>query len=502
MNPRPRHWIAEVLIALVWLLPVLVPYAAGLWWLFEHNLLLHWVLGVLGISVALMLLARLLKSRQHGVTVRATDVNAAEAEKRARAALRPVVEGATAADLETAKSVERLLRRALTEVAEAWNPGASRAELRFTLPEALTLAEHLSRRLRVVIHEDLPSIEHVQIAHVVYFQRGVKPARALWTLYRLGRFAFNPMGSVVVELRRGVLKTLTPVLMDSVKAKAAALLARETGEAAILLYSGRLRRDPAQLASDSPDLSAEPETGPLTLLVAGQPNAGKSSLINALSGRARAVVSPLPCETGFTAHALENETAGELVLVDSPGLTDAPDKAWLREAARADVVVWVAAAHRADRAVDQTALRALRTRHEQDLRARRAPVVLALTHADRLDPAAEWDPPYNPEKGKRPKEQTFRAARAAACEVLGVPSNQTALLVTRDPESPWNLEAFWTAIHAALPDARRTRLERLLTQRGRLDGVSATVRTLPGLVRQLKTTFKQSGADAEDPGGG
>nr|MDA3873599.1 GTPase domain-containing protein [Kiritimatiellia bacterium] len=251
-----------------------------------------------------------------------------------------------------------------------------------------------------------------------------------------------------------------------------------------------LRREMERLGTDSPLFTPEPEPGPLTLLIAGQPNAGKSSLINALSGRARAVVSPLPCEAGFPVHALEEETVGELALVDSPGLEGPPDNAWLREAARADLVVWVAAAHRADRAVDQQALQTIRERTNSNFRERRSPVILVLTHADRLDPAPEWAPPYDPYDGTRPKERAMRASRDAICTSLDFPADLAVPVMIRNPEQPWNLDEFWQVVHANLPSARQSRLERLLLRRSRLEGVSDAVRTLPGLVKQLASTLK------------
>jgi predicted GTPase len=489
MKPRLRTVLPELITALAWMLPLLVPYAAGLWWLYRNQYLLAWVLTLLGVSLLLAVIARIARRRDHGIQMPETDADAADAEKRARAAVQEIVKHCGPEDVASAKTIETLIRNVLAAVAGAWNPGASHAELRFTLPEALTLTEHLSARLRRAIREDLPALQHVQIAHVMQINRGIKPAQTLWRYYRIGRFLYNPLGSAVAELRRGVMQTLTPMAVESVKGKAAALLARETGEAAILLYSGRLRREMDRLASDTPAPAAEPDTGPLTLLVAGQPNAGKSSLINALSGRDRAVVSPLPCAADFTAYALEQETAGDLVILDSPGLTAAPGREWIREAARADLILWVAAAHRADRAADQAALAALRTQSEIEFRKRRAPMLLVLTHADRLDPAAEWNPPYDPDHGTRPKEKTLRAARDAAAKLLGFPAERILPVMVRNHETAWNLETLWQAVHRNLPAARRARLERLLLRRSRLEGIRDTARTLPGLLKQFKNSL-------------
>ena len=87
------------------------------------------------------------------------------------------------------------------------------------------------------------------------------------------------------------------------------------------------------------------------VVLAGPPNAGKSALFNALLGRSRAIVSPLP---GTTRDYVEAELAigrSELVLVDTAGLRDGADV--LEDAGillsreqmdGADLVVWVEAA--------------------------------------------------------------------------------------------------------------------------------------------------------------
>lgn len=87
------------------------------------------------------------------------------------------------------------------------------------------------------------------------------------------------------------------------------------------------------------------------VVLAGPPNAGKSALFNALLGRPRAIVSPLP---GTTRDYVEGELrlgAHEVVLVDTAGLRVAcdvlEDAGILRSREQidgADLVVWVEAA--------------------------------------------------------------------------------------------------------------------------------------------------------------
>lgn len=86
----------------------------------------------------------------------------------------------------------------------------------------------------------------------------------------------------------------------------------------------------------------------LTLVLAGKPNVGKSSLLNALTGRDRAIVTPIP---GTTRDVVEDSfsLAGVLVRVlDTAGIRARPDmieslgiERTLRSVEEADVVLWV-----------------------------------------------------------------------------------------------------------------------------------------------------------------
>lgn len=87
------------------------------------------------------------------------------------------------------------------------------------------------------------------------------------------------------------------------------------------------------------------------VVLAGPPNAGKSALFNALLGRARAIVSPLPGTTRDYVEAELRLGVHELVLVDTAGLragSDVLEEAGIARSREqiegADLVVWVEAA--------------------------------------------------------------------------------------------------------------------------------------------------------------
>jgi hypothetical protein len=260
-------------------------------------------------------------------------------------------------------------------------------------------------------------------------------ARAVYnigeTIYRVGRMV-NPVQAAAQEAARYAAGTTGSFLSENMRRRATTQLIQETGRAAIDLYSGRLRLSASELAAlaraDAAD--AEPEA-PLRVLLAGQVGAGKSALLNALAGTPRARPGKRVQE-----HRVESPGRPPLNIADMPSLTT--PAAFLREAVRADVILYVAAADAPDRAPDQAALAALATWAGQKPRLRPPPLLVAMTRTD-LAP---------------------QATAVALAESLAVPEESVIPLAL----PIGGLERLWAALLAAQDAARLSRHERLLEE--------------------------------------
>lgn len=470
-----------ILIFLGLLLPTLSLVPFGSIWLWQHGYLIYWAAAACLVVLATYLIERRIFPAAAPARSEPDANDTAELGKQLgwspleEQAMADVESLARTVDLDTLGSWDALLglgQKTIGTVANRLHPGRSDPVWQFTPPEALAIIERVSRRLRVVAVEKVPFGDKITVAQALnlYRWRGsVDYLEKAWDLWRILRVA-NPVTAATHEVRERLSNELIQWGRDEVARRLAEAYIREIGRAAIDLYGGRLRVTSKSLGSYvSSDSAADAaaiggvRAEPLRILVAGQVSAGKSSLINALAMQAKAAVDALPATAAFTPYSLEREGFPAAVIIDSPGLTSGTDQSEgiIDKAADCDLVLWVVDAHRADRHVDHQVLTVFRQHFASRLNRRRPPMLLVLTHIDRLRPFNEWAPPYDLAASDQPKAVNIRTAVEAISADLSF-NREDAIPVSLLPDKPFNVERVWEGIAAALPEAMRAQLLRCL----------------------------------------
>jgi len=480
----PRYfwrWRFWVLVACVGL-PLLAFGVAGSLWLYER----HW-LGWAGLAflcgeaLAFFLFRRWLQDDGAMLPQPALSPPP-EFSPREEAAWRLIQEYQKRIDRNeiVLTSLDQLLslgREILGRVAAFYRPEDKEPLLAVQVPLLFRAIEETARDLAAVT-ATLPFAHRVTISEIVRgYQVGqkLKPAYELYQLYRV----LSPL----VNWQSGLFRILvTDRLFDLAQETLSQWLLKwyvdRVGYHAVELYSGKLlltrRIDADFLPALLPDTAEtltqvrEATVEPLRILILGQVKAGKSSLVNALFGEARAAVDVLPTTARMTPYILERaELNGAVILSDMGGYEDPTvprervEEA-LFEAQRSDLLLMVVSAVNAAREPDRQLLAQLRARFAAQPELRPPTVVVVLTHIDLLRPSREWTPPYNVLVPDSPKARSIRGGIDAVATELGL-SPQFVVPVCLLPERLYNVEeALAPLLLQTLPEAKRVLLLRSL----------------------------------------
>ena len=336
LRGRPSFYIRGAMLTVAILLPTLSLVVFGSLWLWQSGYLIIWALIACLVSAAIYIfqLAGLKQFEKSAAPPppapdEQPDASWTPQEQAAWDDVIEITRRLVPAELDSPEAVLSLGKRTVETVARRMHPGEQDPLLRFTVPEALALVERVSGELRPFFRESIPLGDQITVGQLIklYGWRSLigyaERAYDLWRIVRL----LNPVTAATHEIREQFSRRMYEIGREHIIRTLAERYVEEVGRAAIDLYGGRLRGTSEELGEhvtpatrrDQAEMAAQ-AAEPLRLLVAGQVNAGKSSLVNALSEEVHAAVDTLPATPAFRAYELRREGIPAALIIDSPGL--------------------------------------------------------------------------------------------------------------------------------------------------------------------------------------
>jgi predicted GTPase len=358
-----------------------------------------------------------------------------------------------------------LARRVIVEAASHFRPETGRAELDVPLRNILYIVEQVSRDMRELLDEKVPFSHLITVREGLQLWKWRQKFRRIDFLRRTLAMGASPFTAIPAELSRFFTGKIADYPKGLLERWLLQTVVKKIGYYAIGLYSGQLM--PPSLAAPGP----EPEESalskrPLRVLVAGQTNAGKSSLINALLGEFRTTVDVLPVSDGLRVYKLRHPDMDEVLLYDSPGYGE--EDFWFRKSGgqlgEFDLVLVACSAVQAGREADSRFLSELRYWYGARLERRMPPVLAVVTHVDQLRPFREWNPPYDIGAPDGAKARNIREAVETVAQSLQLPIEDCLPVCLAASTEVYNVEAVLAGMVRKLPESLRTQYLRTLSE--------------------------------------
>ncbi|MFT3730867.1 MAG: GTP-binding protein HSR1 [Hyphomicrobium sp.] len=254
-------------VAMGLLLPTLALIPLGSLWLWQHGYLVYWALATLACTAVAFVFERQTLGRPAAVTpeemvrpkVAAPPTNpdvmidSDSAREEAEAAVEVFANDSNSRTISTWNDLLNTGLETVEIVAKVYHPADKDPMLHFTVPEALTLVEQVSGRLRPVFEGTIPLGSRLTVAQFakVYRWRGIYDiAGRAWSVWRVARLA-NPATAATYEMRERLSKSLFQWLKGTISGRLVRAYINEVGAAAIDLYSGELKKEAAARKSES-----------------------------------------------------------------------------------------------------------------------------------------------------------------------------------------------------------------------------------------------------------
>ncbi len=470
--------------------PLLTLMGMGYFYLWANGWLLWFSLGLLLLALIAMLLRYLLIRDQRKVPDQAVDrpevvhlepvSDWSHEDKNTWKASLSNIESRQLANTEWQYLLGAILDQ-IDFVATRYHGDDGNAKYAFTLPEVLLMIEVFGREYRGVVLKNVPLSQSVKVSTVMNISEA---STRFYGMYKKASPFFDvvsvvvfPSTSVPKQIASRLGGDIGKGLTDHMQRNLKQLLFEQVTRVSIDLYSKRLKLSDKEMKQylQSLDTVEEAVVRPLSVMVVGQVNAGKSSLVNALKDQSVAEVDVLPATAGFHHYHLSLSDNVDITLMDSPGLdgNKRVTSTILEEATKADLLLWVSQANQPAKALDKALLSDWETYFKENLRRKKPPILLVTSHNDRFKPNASWQPPYDLNDTNNKKAQLMAAACRYTRDALELPEGSLVIPIALKPgEAPYNIDALRDQLIALSGEARAAQLNR---ERLDASGTSAAV---------------------------
>lgn len=479
MNVKSRCQLHFAVIAV----PFSVPLAAGVYWMWLQHVLIIWagISAVLGAGwwfvsqrVQRLKLDLELLDISSSFEKNTQNNQAYEQIERICASRRN-----TNPDLASSQFYVQTLLEVMQTVAEHYYPDRKNALLEIKIPYLLKAIEKLAQELRLQLTDNVPGSHIFSLNDLAKSHRLANRGAELYRLFRVVTAGLDPVSAMVRELKILANNKIWELSATDLKSWLIDAYIKKIGYYAIELYSGNMVLDEEGIHARTTRTSRRQldeinrretiaATEPLRVLVLGQTNAGKSSLINALFGVKKAAISPMPSEPGIISYLLERPEMGNAIIMDCEGYGGGDCKRlfgkYAAEISRTDIILMAISVTNAAREADNKMLQTIRACFAKSHNHALPPVMVALTHIDQLRPIREWRPPYDVINPSSPKAAAIRQMMDVIKLELHLNSEQI-VPVNLKPGFEYNInEGLIPVIYQQLDQANQVRYLRCLKE--------------------------------------
>lgn len=441
------HKLRWRILAVSILLPLTIPLVAGGYWLWLNHWLIWWLGGSAILALSWWGVSQILKIYRPepnwlDITQNIIHTPLSDQAWHKIEAI-SALERSSNPDLGTSTFYLQTLTRVMNAVAEVYYPQQKQAILEVKIPYLLKVIEIFAQELRINLTEKVPGSHIFSLNDLAKGQKIANKGREVYRLFRIVGAGIDPVSAVIRELRVFAHNNLLAYATGDLKRWLIDAYVKKIGYYAIELYSGTMTLDDDAFHKPTRQTQREIDkirgreksqnAEPFRVLVMGQTNAGKASLINAMAERQLAIVDAAPNPLERQTYLLHREDFPSTLIVDSQRYHDTQSaknrQTLLGQAGKSDIAIVVLSATNPAYQLDKTIIDSLK-RLENGPR-----VIVAFTQIDKLRPLREWKPPYDLQSPCSGKAEAIKNAITHIAKQLSIGEDQIVPLSLRSGQT-------------------------------------------------------------------